>query len=75
MIFLNIFAKCHNLDIFFVPHYSTPQKDFLQIHVLHNFTKYISGTRVYETVNNCLVFAICYLWVRKKLSLQKQRNR
>ena len=35
--------------------------------LLHNFMKYFSAARVYEIVNNCLVFNICYLQVRKKL--------
>ena len=74
MIFLNIFAKCHNLDIF-CPTLQHSSKRFPSNTCVTQFAKYISGTRVYETVNNCLVFAICYLWVRKKLSLQKQRNR
>ena len=33
------------------------------------FTKYFSGARAYETVNKCLVFAICYLGI-EKLSLK-----
>ena len=44
---------------------------------MNNFTKYFSGTTVYEIVNNCLIFAICYLRVRKKWFLQnfaRQRN-
>ena len=32
--------------------------------------KYFFGARVYEKVNNCLVFLICYLQVRKKLCSQ-----
>ena len=35
-----------------------------------NFAKYFSGARVYEIVNNCLVFIICYLQVCKKLCSQ-----
>ena len=49
-----------------------------QINVLNSFMKYFSGARAYETVNKCLVFAICYLGI-KKLSLKNifalQRNR
>ena len=55
------------------------KSNFLQVHVLHNFMKYFSGARVYEKVKNCLVFAICYLWVHKNISLQnifaQQKNR
>ena len=36
----------------------------------HNFAKYFSGARVYEIVNNCLVFIVCYLRVCKKLCSQ-----
>ena len=43
--------------------------------MLHNFTKYFSGARVYEIVNNCLVFIICYLWFHKKLCSQLLLNR
>ena len=38
----------------------------------HNFTKFFSGTRVNQIVNNCLIFAICYLWVREKLLLNRK---
>ena len=31
---------------------------FCHIILLHNFSKYFSGTRVYEIVNNCLAFVI-----------------
>ena len=55
------------------------KSNFLQVHVLHNFMKYFSGARVYEKKKNCLVFAICYLWVHKNISLQnslaQQKNR
>ena len=77
---LNILRKCRNLllQIFCVIHYSNPSKfpipynrsNLLEVHVLHNFTKYVSGTRVYKIVNNCLVFLICYFQVHKKWFLQ-----
>ena len=37
----------------------------LKFFLLHNFTKYFSGTRVYEIVNNCL-FVVCYSRVLKE---------
>ena len=75
MIFLKIL---HNVAIylFCITYYSNPSKwyisipqdklNFLTVYVLHNFTKYFSGARVNEIVNNCIIFAICNLWVCKK---------
>ena len=48
--------------------------DFLKVHALHNFTKYFSGARVNKLVNNCFVFAICYLQDRKKLLLYRKMD-
>ena len=41
--------------------------------VVHNFTKCLSGTRVKQTVNKwyCLVFAICYFRLCKKMMFTK----
>ena len=52
--------------------FGTPMQTMVQ--VLHNFTKYFSGFRVNEMVNNCLVFAICYLSIHKKLLLNREMD-
>ena len=44
--------------------------------VLHNFTKCLFDTRANQTESkhlnglNCLIFSICYFWLRKKWCLQ-----
>ena len=38
--------------------YTVGQSNLLKVLVLHNFTKYFSGARVYEIENNSF-FAVC----------------
>ena len=57
---------CHSLqESLKMIHFNTKGHKFLKVHVLHNFTKYFSDTRVNKIVNNCPIFAICYIWVRR----------
>ena len=71
MMFLNI-LKNIAIKIFCVTHLVISRNDTFLYHMMlqHNFAKYFSGARVYEIVNNCLVFIICYLRVCKKLCSQ-----
>ena len=73
-----------HLNILFRTFMAIPQKNrFLYYRqekpnflVMHNFTKCFSGTREKQAVNkcsmvNCLVFAVCYFWLCKKMMLTK----
>ena len=76
MMFLNILQNIA-IKKFFAAHSVISQNDTFLYHMmlLHNFAKYFSGARLYEIVNNCLVFIICYLRVCKKLCSQLLLNR